>query len=241
MRAGQRFGTLLLGMLAALGLTACGDEDRLVAECTGPSLGLDGTWFGAMEDDDGTLFTLEWRVCGDTISREAISGVNAGINGWLRRVGPDLFAAELSDGTALRLLTDPQRRYAVVVSEFFEFAVLERSATRLPEYYFTDLDGGWAGRHAWLRPGASSTWGAWAFCQAGRCDIDEDVGISMQLDMNRFDGSFGIFRGSFDDSLGNTGIAGAMISADLRFMGTYTCVFDYRGPEDCIFGAMTWD
>jgi hypothetical protein len=50
-----------------------------------------------------------------------------------------------------------------------------------------------------------------------------------------------MYRGEYLDSLANDGIAGALMSPDLLFLGTYTCPLDYFGPEDCTFGALRFD
>jgi len=103
----------LLVLPVALLLAACGTEGELevVPRCPGPALGLDGDWFGTMEDEDGTLFTLAWEICGDRIVRETISGISGGIVGSLRYQGSGSFSAMLSDGTRLLMLTDPARRH----------------------------------------------------------------------------------------------------------------------------------
>jgi hypothetical protein len=80
MFAPAKIGILLSALLA---LAACDSERVVVVECQGPNLGLDGTWFGAMEDDGGDLFTLEWHICGDRITREVISGFSSGVSGRL--------------------------------------------------------------------------------------------------------------------------------------------------------------
>ena len=235
-----RIGTLLLALLALAGCDSETERDP-VASCTGPDLGLDGAWFGAMEDDTGTLFTLEWRVCGDEIAREVVGGFSSGVTGQLWQTGPGVWRGALSDGTELRMLTDPARRHAMMVNDVFEFAVLEREAIGLPGYFFSDLDGHWSGRHAWLGWGANQVQDAWALCGAGRCDTTEAGGVSATLWFDLLEEEFGMYRGEYLDSLGSDGIAGALMSPDLLFLGTYTCPLDYLGPEDCTFGALRFD
>jgi hypothetical protein len=233
-----RIGTLLLALLA---LAGCDSETEARHYCTGPDLGLDGTWFGAMEDDAGTLFTLEWRVCGDEITREIVGGFSSGVRGQLWQTGPGVWHGALSDGTEFRMLTDPARRHAVMVNDVFEFAVLEREAGGLPGYFFSDLDGHWSGRHARLGWSATHVQDAWALCGAGRCDTTEAGGISTTTWYDVLEEDFGMYRGEAVDSFGDEGIAGALMSPDLLFIGTYTCPLDYRGPEDCTFGALRFD
>lgn len=235
-----RIGSLLLALLA---LAGCDDDDghETAHYCTGPDLGLDGTWFGAMEDDTGTLFTLEWRVCGDEIAREIVGGFSSGVTGQLWQTGPGAWRGVLSDGTELRMLTDPARRHAMMVNDVFEFAVLEREAIGLPGYLFSDLDGHWSGRHAWLSWSAGQVQDAWALCGAGRCDTTEAGGVSFTTWYDVLEPEFGMYRGEAIDSFGNDGIAGALMSPDLLFLGTYTCPLDYLGPEDCTFGALRFD
>jgi hypothetical protein len=232
----------LLLLPVALLLTACGTEGELevVPRCQGPALGLDGDWFGTMEDEDGTLFTLAWEICGDRIVRETISGISAGTVGSLRYQGSGSFSATLSDGTRLLMLTDPARRHAMVVSDFFEFAVLERAARALPPFLYGDLEGHWRGRHAQWGWQATVLYDASMQCEPGVCRSHEAGGVAATLSLGQFNPAWGRFRGSFADSLGNRGIAGALLSADLNFVGTYTCVMDYRGPEDCTFGALSY-
>jgi hypothetical protein len=229
-----------LALLLVL-LSACRVEGELAAPaCPGPSLGLDGDWFGTMEDEDGTLFTLEWRICGERISRELLSGINGGMTGWLNGDGLATFSGQLADGTELRIVASTDRRHMVVVTDYFEFAVLQRSALRLPVFAFADLDGRWRGRHA--RVDWNTTWlyDATAECRDGICDSRESGGVTARASFSRLDTVYGAFRGSYTDSFGERGPAGALMSADTLFVGTWTCPFDYRGPEDCTFGALSW-
>jgi hypothetical protein len=240
MPATAKIGILLSALLA---LAACGTEREhvVIVECTGPNLGLDGNWFGAMEDDNGDLFTLEWRICGDRITGEFISGFSSGVGGRLWQTGAGAWQGRLSDGTEFRMLTSPGRFHAMMVSEYFEFAVLEREAVGLPRYFFSDLDGAWSGRHA--RFGSSSTQlrDAWLLCAADICDSEDTGGTFATMWFDELDRDFGRYVGDFVDSRGAAGIAGALMSSDLLFLGTYTCPSGYRGPADCTFGALTFD
>lgn len=239
MPAHLKIGTLLLALLA---LAGCDSETTVVEyRCAGPDLGLDGNWFGAMEDDTGTLFTLQWEICGDRIVREAIGGFSSSVTGRLWPTGQGTWRGTLSDGTGFRMLTDTSRRHLMMVNDFFEFAVLERGARDLPGWFFSDLDGHWSGRHARLSWSSTSVQAAWALCGAGRCDTTEAGGVSATLWFDVLEEDFGMYRGEYLDSWGDEGIAGALMSPDLLFMGTYTCPFDYLGPEDCTFGALRFD
>lgn len=237
-----KIGTVLLALLA---LAGCDSETEIeyVDEyaCAGPDLGLDGRWFGAMEDDTGTLFTLEWHVCGDEITREVVGGFASSVTGLLWSTGPNAWRGVLSDGTELRLLSDPARRHAMLVNDVFEFAVLERGAVGLPGYFLDDLDGNWSGRHARLGWNSTSVQAAWASCGAGRCDTAEAGGITATLWLDTLDVDFGLYRGDFVDSFGDAGLAGALMSPDLLFLGTYTCPDGFSGPWDCTFGALSFD
>jgi hypothetical protein len=240
MTATAKIGILLTALLA---LAACNDDrERIViVDCAGPDLGLDGTWFGAMEDDGGDLFTLEWRICGDTITREIVGGFSSGVTGRLWQTGPGAWRGRLSDGTEFHMLTGPGRRHAMMVNDFFEFAVLERGALGLPRYFFSDLDGTWRGRHALFSSGSAQRWDAWAWCDAGVCDTEDSGGVFATMWFDILERDFGLYRGEFVDSLGAEGIAGALMSSDLLFLGTYTCPSGYQGPADCIFGALSFD
>jgi hypothetical protein len=166
MPATAKIGILLTALLA---LAGCGSEREhvVIVDCPGPNLGLDGTWFGAMEDDNGDLFTLEWNVCGDRITSEFVSDFNSGVNGQLWQTGPGAWRGQLSDGTEFHLLTDAGRYHAVMVNEYFEFAVLEREALGLPSYFFSDLDGAWSGRHVRLGWNSSELRDAWLLMRRG--------------------------------------------------------------------------
>jgi hypothetical protein len=238
MHATAKIGILLTALLA---LAACRDESVVVIDCPGPDLGLDGIWFGAMEDDGGDLFTLEWRICGDRITREIVSGFSSRVTGRLWQSGPGAWRGRLSDGTDFRMLTGPGRRHAMMVNDYFEFAVLERGALGLPRYLFSDLDVSWSGRHARLGWSSTQIRDAWALCSEGVCDTEEAGGIFATLWFDELDRDFGRYSGEFEDSLGAAGIAGALMSSDLLFLGTYTCPFGYRGPADCTFGALIYD
>jgi hypothetical protein len=240
MPATAKIGILLTALLA---LAGCGSEREhvVIVDCPGPNLGLDGTWFGAMEDDNGDLFTLEWNVCGDRITSEFISDFNSGVNGQLWQTGPGAWRGQLSDGTEFYLLTDAGRYHAVMVNEYFEFAVLEREALGLPSYFFSDLDGAWSGRHARLGWNSSELRDAWLLCAEGVCDSEDSGGTFATLWFDALDPDYGRYAGEFVDSRDRAGIAGALMSSDLLFLGTYTCPSGYRGPEDCTFGALGFD
>ena len=243
MPATAKIGLLLTALLA---LAACDDrhEEVVVIGCAGPDLGLDGTWFGAMEDGGGDLFTLEWRICGDRITGEFISGFGSGLSGRLWPAGPGAWQGRLSDGTEFHLLTDPGRGHAMMVNDYFEFAVLEREALGLPGYFFSDLDGSWSGRHArlgWSSTEPTAMWDAWMWCADGVCDREDGSGTFATLWFEELAAGYGLYRGDFVDSRNTDGIAGALMSPDLLFLGTYTCPFGYRGPEDCTFGALNFD
>lgn len=233
------FLRITLAMAALAVLAACGNDSDPV--CGGPDLGLDGSWAGVMETDDGDLFTLEWSICGDFIAREAIGGIDVGATGVIGPAGPAAWRGVLSDGTGFRMLTSPSGRHAMLVTDYFEFAVLERGARGLPEFFFSDLDGHWRGRHAYAGWGATHRWQAWMLCGAGSCSSSDTGGVSATLDFDWLERDFGMFQGDFVDSFGTRGIAGALMSADLMFMGTYTCPYDYLGPEECTFGAFDFD
>jgi hypothetical protein len=239
MAAHLKTGALLVALLA---LAGCNSETEIVVvDCLGPDLGLDGAWYGAMEDDTGTLFTLEWEICGDRIVRESVGGFTSGVTGRLWQAGAGAWRGTLSDGTDFRVLTDAARRHLVMVNDVFEFSVLERGAIGLPGYLFSDLDGHWSGRNAWLDWAPDVVDAAWMLCGAGRCDVAEAGGVSATLWFDVLDGDFGMYRGEFADSLGQAGIAGALMSPDLLFLGTYACPADFRGPDDCTFGALRFD
>ena len=240
MAAYLRTSALLLALLA---LAGCNSESEavVVVECAGPDLGLDGSWHGAMEDDAGTLFTLEWEVCGDRVVREYVNGFASSVSGRFWPAGAGTWEGRLSDGTDFRLLGDPARRHLLMVNGVFEFAVLERGAPGLPGWLFSDLDGHWNGRHAWLDWGPGNRDDAWMVCGAGRCDVAEAGGVSATLWFDVLEPGYGMYRGEFSDSLGQAGIAGALMSPDLAFLGTYMCPAGFIGPEDCTFGALEFD
>ncbi len=230
MNRGWRLGLVLL-LLVPL-LSACGEEVDLA--CGSTPLGLDGTWFGAMEDDQGTLFTLEWRICGDRISGQSLSGIDYGIGGHLVRDAPGVYVAYLDDGSEARLLTAPGRDHGLMVNEFFDFSVLERGARFLPRQRYSDLDGSWNGRHARLLPSVTLVQSAWAWCGSGLCSQTRADGVSVLMDFDEFVPDYGLYRGDYE-----YGIAGALLSPDREVMATYTCPVGYRSPADCGF-ALHW-
>jgi hypothetical protein len=240
MPATAKIGILLTALLA---LAACDSERErvVVGDCSGPDLGLDGIWFGAMEDDGGDLFTLEWRICGDRITREFVSGFSTGVSGRLWQTGPGAWRGRLSDGTQFHMLTGPGRYHAMMVNDYFEFAVLEREALGLPGYFLSDLDGSWSGRHARLGWSSTELRDAWLLCAEGVCDSEDAGGTFATLWFDELDRDFGLYRGEFVDSRDAFGIAGALMSSDLLFLGTYTCPSGYRGPADCTFGALSFE
>lgn len=228
-------------IIACVALSGCRIEAGTGSTVPPPTLGLDGTWFGAMEDPDGTLFTLEWRIQGEHLIREVLAGQPSGARGELWRVAPGQLEGVLSDGTWVRLLVSGDRRHALLVTDLFEFAVLTRDALTLPRFQFADLDGRWRGRQAWADWFDGEVVRASAFCGAGTCEILAEDGVITDLVLTQLDRTYGLYRGGYADSLGDSGIAGALVSADLLFMGTYSCPIDYLFPEDCTFGAFSFD
>jgi hypothetical protein len=235
-----RMKTLLALLLLAPLLSACVDNET-DRSCRGPDLGLDGVWFGAMEDDLGSLFTLEWQVCGSRIIRHRLSGADYGLTGSLAREAPGVYRARLSDGSEARLLTDPARRHAVMVSDFFDFAVLERGARSLPRYRFGDLDGAWSGRQVRQSGDLLTLLESHASCGSGLCSTLDADGYSTLMDLFRLEHDFGLFLGDYTASSGGRGIAGAMLSPDLRFLGSYSCPYGYADPWQCRFGVYLRD
>jgi hypothetical protein len=230
----SRWRLALACVLLAPLLSACVAEDR-PRGCHG-KLGLDGVWFGAMEDDQGSLFTLEWRVCGDRIVRYRLSGVDFDAGGRLVREAPGVHRARLGDGTRVRLFTAPGRRHGVMVSEFFDFAVLERGAVALPRYRFSDLDGGWTGRQVDLSGGLPVQAGSRSDCGSGYCSTLDADGFGTLLDLPWLERDFGHWWGTHTGPAGG-GIAGAMLSPDREFMGTYSCPAGYTHAGQCRFGV----
>jgi len=241
MAAHLKIATLLLALAALAGCDSEVDVIVVDVECTGPDLGFDGRWFGAMEDDAGTLFTLEWEVCGDRITREYVNGFASSVSGDLWQTGAGTWEGQLSDGTWFRLLADPARRHLVMVNDLFEFAVLERGAEGLPGWFFSDLDGQWSGREAYGDWRPAYVQDTWALCGAGRCDTVAADGYAATLFFDVLEEDFGMYRGDFVDSFGDTGLAGALMSPDLLFLGTYICPDGFGGPWDCTFSALSFD
>ena len=231
--AGYRKPFLLLLLILPL-LSACGSDEA--DTCGGVALGLDGTWFGALEDDQGSLFTLEWQVCGDRITRKRLSGPDYGLTGRLVREGGGVYVAYLSDGSTSRLLTAPGLNHGLMVNDFFDFALIQRGAQILPQYRFSDLDGSWSGRHARLLPSATRLQSTLAWCGSGFCSLERADGEIAQAEFLDFNRDFGLYLGDYTDGWSNQGIAGALMSPDRQVLGTYTCTAGYQSPADCGFG-----
>jgi hypothetical protein len=139
------------------------------------------------------------------------------------------------------MLTGPGRFHAMMVNDVFEFAVLERGALGLPRYFFSDLDGTWRGRHARFGANSAQLHDAWAWCEDGICDTEDTGGTFATLFFDELDRDFGRYLGEFVDAQDAAGVAGALMSSDLLFLGTYTCPTGYLGPADCTFGALSFD
>jgi len=231
--AGYRKLSLLLLLIVPL-LSACGPDDA--EGCGAIPLGLDGTWFGALEDDQGSLFTLEWQVCGDRITRQRLSGQDFGVTGRLVHDGAGVYVVYLSDGSRSRLLTAPGLNHGLMVNDFFDFALIQRGAPIRPRYRFSDLDGSWTGRQARLLPASTQLQSAWAWCGSGFCSLSQADGGMAQVEFLEFNRDFGLYLGDYTDSWSNQGIAGALLSPDRQVLGTYTCAAGYQSPADCGFG-----
>jgi hypothetical protein len=232
MRSSWKIWAALILLVPLLG--ACGGEEK-PRSCDG-GLGLDGTWFGAMEDDLGSLFTMQWRVCDDRIVRQRISGVDYGTRGRLTWEAPGVYRTRFDDGTRARLLTDPSGRYGALVSEFFDFAVLEREAFALPRYRPGDLNGVWRGRQLRQSGSLLAVSDSRSDCASGFCSILDGDGDTMLLDLANLERDYGLWWGGYTGARGG-GIAGALMSADREFLGTYSCPAGYGDPWDCRFGV----
>ena len=226
--------------VGAVLLAGCGGSSP-DDECDGPALGLDGRWFGSVENASGLLDSLEWQICGSQIIDERLSGIDFGITGSLVAEGAGVYSLRFSDGVRGWLIADDRERYGLVITQAGEFALLQRGAIALPLYFYEDLDGVWSGWEA-QTSGQAITLAAAASlaCSFGFCSASAADGWNATLDFPFFDSAFGLWQGDYADVF-DSGIAAALLSPDRRQVATYACPEGFSWPRDCRFAVLGLD
>ncbi|MEM9383311.1 MAG: hypothetical protein AAGB93_25440 [Planctomycetota bacterium] len=235
----------LLALAALLGATACssGGGDAQPA-----SLGLDGTWFGTEETDVGDLVALRATVSGSRVTQIVVDGADTGLTGSITPIPgrPNFYDLALSDGTEGGFLIDSTQTYAVFLDEDFNFGVLQRGASTLPNAGATDIYGRtYEGRTVFIDASFSITDvldstvtvavdGTFQGSYAGGTTFTSAAALTL------LDATFGAWGGAYDATgpMGpDSGPLRVFASPDKQFIGAWACSSGGSFPVDCSFSV----
>jgi hypothetical protein len=224
-----------------------------------------GTWFGTLEDSVSVMRTFHITTSGSQITEMRRNGViTTGANGLplggtITHRSGSIFSFSLGDGTVGGFFLNPAQTHAAFVDEDFSFGVLQLSATVLPTFAYTDLNGSWSGQAITTTAGFATFAAAAssASCSVPTCTVNDSGGTTT--------GTFS--SGNFTDNLINdqgqptgagpqwgrwpgihasssapiapNGSIRAFLSADKSFAATWACGPSITFPTNCKFNAWT--
>src|SRR5262245_27531659 len=209
---------------------------------------LEGTWFGAAEDETGQLHAVRMTVAGSKVTSFAVDGGELGGSGPISQDEPQVFSAVLTFPTGqlqVVLLTDPTGTHFVYLDNFFRFGVLQKNAATLPQYSTIDINGKWRGISAFTDFHEYQSDPSSAICIVGTCSVTEVGDRMTEAFTQGFDSVFGRFLGTTTIKP-NTGpdvakISRAFVSPDKTFAGVWRCLVGADGtvlfPGKCTYSA----
>lgn len=236
----------LLTLVALLGATACSSGGG--GDAQSPSLGLDGTWFGTEETDVGNLVALRATVSGNRVTQLVVDGADTGLTGSITPISgrPNFYDLVLSDGTEGGFLIDSSRNYAVFLDEEFNFGVLQRGATALPNAAAADIfgrsfagvtvlvDGSFTITDVLDSSVAVAADGTFQGSYAGGTNFSSATALTL------LDSTFGAWGGEYDangPSGPDSGPLRVFVSPDKQFIGVWACSAGGSFPVDCTFSV----
>lgn len=241
--------SIALALTALLGATACGGSggggDALPAATQSR---LTGTWYGTEEQTNGTLVALRVTIDGTRLTQIVVDGTGTGLTGSIsaNSNGPNFFDFVLSDGTEGGFFLESQGDHVVFLDEEFNFGVLQKNATNLPNVGQTDIFG--------------STYDGVTVILDGSMTITDVLTSNVQIfpdgsfqgsnssgtqftsatSLSLTNGTFGAWAGAYE-STGpqgpDTGPVRVFASPDKQFIGSWACSAGGTFPEDCSFSV----
>lgn len=217
-----------------------------------PSTVPSGTWFGTLEDPVSVMKTFEVTTSGSAITQIRLNGTPTGQTGTITHQSGNIFSFRLNDGTDGGFLLDAARTHAAYVDELFSFGVVQLSATSLPTFVHTDLNGSWSGQaititanFATFTAVASS-----ASCGVPTCTVTDSSGTTTgTFSLDNFTSTqqgtgtgtqWGRWPGAHVSNsapISPNGSMRAFLSADKAFAATWACGPSITFPTNCKFNA----
>jgi len=235
---------LLLAVLAACGGGGGGGGGGGAAQAAP----LEGTWFGAAEDETGQLHAVKLTMNGTRVTSFAVDGVDQGGSGPLSQDEPQVYSAVLTFGNdqlQVVFFSDPAAAHVVYLDNFFRFGVLQKNATTLPAYANIDINGKWRGISVFTDFKEYQSAPSSSICIVGTCSATEVDDRMTEAFTQGFDSVFGRWLGTTTINL-NTGpevtkISRVFVSPDKTFAGVWRCLVGATGdvlfPGKCTYSA----
>jgi hypothetical protein len=236
--------THVFALCLATFLAGCGGDDG-----GGPPPPAGDPWLGTLEDEFFDLSTVLVRIDGSDITEVRENGVRNGVTG---TIGPLLVRVReytYTVGTSAALngvfLVNLPGTHMAFADEVANFGVLQKDATSLPGYVYTDLNGNWSTGRSVETDFAGSLFESTSSMTCSIpvttliCTINLDGGTVLNADFDTsFDPAFGRWQGVFTGPGSTTGDISAFLSPDKTFVAAWACLNpDQFWPEDCIFSA----
>lgn len=224
---------LILGLVTLL--TACLHDDD-----NGP--GLDGTWYGTLEDSGYVMHTVQVTISGNGITAVYQDGINQGLTGTITAepsdIGAKLYSFVLSDTTEGGFYADDTRNYIVFIDDDASFGVLEKNATFLPTYTESDVVSPWTGYTVELD---SYLYVTDEYNSTATINIFGDITSTNPYttsvgSISIWHSFWGYYRGTYSNSY-ETGDFAAFVSPDKQFMASWACSGIW--PSGCSYSAWT--
>lgn len=224
---------LLLGLISLL--TACLHDDD-----SGSAPGLDGTWFGTLEDSGYVMSTVQVTISGNTITSVYEDGYNMGITGTITQessnIGAKLYSFVLSDTTEGGFYADDTKNYIAFIDDDASFGVLQKGATALPTYTENDIISSWSGYTVELDSWLNITD---EYNSAASVDIYGYVTSTNPYatstgSITTWHSYWGYYEGSYSN-LYESGNFKTFMSPDKQFMASWACSGSW--PSYCSFSA----
>ncbi len=214
-------------MVFSCGSGGNGDEE-------GSSVGnLQGTWFGVIDNLQGTLEDFSVQIDSDgNVVDVSIGGVSSGNTGYINDDWDEnLFHVRYTTGSTLQggvMIVDNGYRYATFVDGNLYIGVLEKGAVSLPLYAASDIVGSYSGGAYEFTEDSSGTynWEGDAISMA----VDNSLALSGNSPSGVFSGGFnttlrdatyGGYEGTMDVPTVDTFDIMALVSPDKNFVAAY--------------------
>ena len=229
------------------GTTCSGTWDATHCDSDGDGVSLAdlaGTWYGVQEDPFGALDTISVTIDGSgNITQILIGGSDSGVTATVTKL-PDhdqVFSYLDSEGTEGGFFVDASARHAAFVDEDFYFVVVEKGASSLPSYAFTDIVEGWSGYGFALDSNLdiSEKWTSSATVASDYTfSGSNSIGENFNGSFTTYDSTYGGYYGEFSNSQGGSGPVACYLSPDKSFAASWA--MDTSGtspifPEDVSF------